>query len=61
MLYSASLNKEVSMLYDFFYALVSSAKDISCWQSLDFFQMSKTLEALKSNGFLNPTAAIQPR
>lgn len=49
------------MLYDFFYALVSSGKDISCWQSLNFFQMSKTLEALKSNGFLNPTAAIQPQ
>lgn len=61
MLHSASLSKEVSMLYEFFYALVSSAKDISCWQTLNFFQMSKTLEALKSNGFLNPTAAIQPQ
>lgn len=49
------------MFYEFLYALVSSAKDISCWQTQNFFQMSKTLEALKSNGFLNPTAAIQPQ
>lgn len=49
------------MLYEFLYALVSSAKDRSCWQTQNFFQMSKTLEALKSNGFLNPTAAIQPQ
>lgn len=49
------------MLYEFFNAPMSSAKDISRWQTLNFFQMSKTLEALKSNGFLNPTAAIQPQ
>lgn len=47
------------MLYEFFYALVSSAKNLSRWPTLHFFQMSKTLEALTFNGFLNPTAAIQ--
>lgn len=48
------------MLYAILSARLPSAKGMKLAAAHIFFNTSKTLEALKSNGFLNPSAVIQP-